>query len=134
MTRRILALAGLAAALVLATTPAAQAAPNPSLVITQTPAQVRLIPGETVDITLSTNVTTGYQWTAKAAGKKGTIKVSQGTYTAPANTEGMVGVPGTTTWTVTALKKGTGVVKIVATPPGGGAGTTSTVTVIVSTC
>ena len=138
MTRRLIAATALAlAALVAAGTlaPAADAAgKKPTLVVTQTPAQVRLVPGETIAITLSTNRTTGYSWSAKVAGKPGTITVSKGVYQAPTNTNGMVGVPGKTTWTVTADKDGTGVVKIVATPPGGGAGTTQTVTVIVKSC
>lgn len=136
MTRRILAATALAAALaggLLAAGPAS-AAPQPTLVVTQTPAQVRLEPGETIAITLPTNVTTGYQWTARVAGKKGVLTVSDGVYTAPENPQGMVGVPGSTTWTVTAKKNGTGVVKIVATPPGGGQGTTQSVTVIVKKC
>lgn len=136
MTRRILASAALVVALTgsaLAATPAS-AAPSPSLVITQTPAQVRLVPGETVAITLQTNVTTGYQWKARVIGKRGAVTVSDGVYTAPSSPDGMVGAPGSTTWTVTAQKNGTGVVQIVSTPPGGGAGTIQTVTVIVKKC
>ncbi len=138
MPRRLIATIALALAALLAAAalaPAADAAgKKPTLVITETPAQVRLVPGETIAITLPTNRTTGYSWSAQTAGKPGAITVSKGVYQAPDNTNGMVGVPGKTTWTVTAKKNGTGVVKIVATPPGGGAGTTQTVTVIVKSC
>ena len=136
MTRRILASAALVVALAGSALTAApvSAAPNPTLVITQTPAQVRLVPGETFAITLQTNVTTGYQWNAAAVGKKGVLTVADGVYTAPSSPDGMVGAPGTTTWTVTANKVGTNVVQIVSTPPGGGDGTIQTVTVIVKKC
>lgn len=136
MTRRILASAALVVALTGSALTAApvSAAPNPTLVITQTPAQVRLVPGETFAITLQTNVTTGYQWNAAAVGKKGVLTVADGVYTAPSSPDGMVGAPGTTTWTVTANKVGTSVVQIVSTPPGGGDGTIQTVTVIVKKC
>ena len=136
MTRRILASAALVVALAgsALTAAPASAAPNPTLVITQTPAQVRLVPGETFAITLQTNVTTGYQWNAAAVGKKGVLTVADGVYTAPSSPDGMVGAPGTTTWTVTANKVGTNVVQIVSTPPGGGDGTIQTVTVIVKKC
>ena len=136
MTRRILATAALVVALTGSALTAApvSAAPNPTLVITQTPAQVRLVPGETFAITLQTNVTTGYQWNAAAVGKKGVLTVADGVYTAPSSPDGMVGAPGTTTWTVTANKVGTSVVQIVSTPPGGGDGTIQTVTVIVKKC
>ena len=136
MTRRILATAALVVALTGSALTAApvSAAPNPTLVITQTPAQVRLVPGETFAITLQTNVTTGYQWNAAAVGKKGVLTVADGVYTAPSSPDGMVGAPGTTTWTVTANKVGTNVVQIVSTPPGGGDGTIQTVTVIVKKC
>lgn len=127
-----LALLGLIASLALA--PAANAARKPTLIVTQAPAQVRLVPGETIQITLSTNRTTGYSWSARVAGDRGAVRVSRGVYQAPQVPEGMVGAPGTTTWTVTAVADGTARVNIVATPPGGGAGSTETVTVIVKDC
>jgi len=94
-----------------------------TLVVQELPAQVRLIPGESIDITLSTNRTTGFTWTAQGGGlsiknNKRVAKVSKGIYTAPENTGGMVGVPGTTTWTVTAKRVGTTDVTIVTRPPG----------------
>lgn len=76
-------------------------------------------------LSLSTNATTGYTWAPKVTGNAKAIKVSQGIYQAPAATNGMVGVPGRTVWSITASKVGKAVVTIVATPPGGGAGVTT---------
>jgi Predicted secreted protein len=100
-----------------------------TLVVTELPAQVRLIPGEKIELTLVTNRTTGFTWTATKSGKKKAIKVSKGRYTAP-DTD-LVGAPGETTWTITARKRGTATVTISATPPGGGDPETSELTVIV---
>ena len=41
-----------------------------------------------------------------------------GTYAAPDNPDGMVGVPGTTTWTVTAKRPGKTSIVIATRPPG----------------
>lgn len=110
-----------AAAALVAVTPAsaAPAKKNITVTVTELPAQVRLVPGESVNVRLSTNVTTGYSWSTKVVGKKGTVTVSDGVYKAPDTA--LVGAPGTTTWTVTAKAKGTAVVKFLTTPPGGGA-------------
>jgi len=140
MTKISRSLTGLLAAIALAlgslglAAPAAQADGHEAnddvtLVVTELPAQVRLIPGEKIELTLTTNRTTGYTWTASKSGKKKAIKVSKGMYTAP-NTD-LVGAPGETTWTITALKRGTTTVTISATPPGGGDPETSELTVIV---
>ena len=110
-----------AATALAAVTPASAATPakkNITLTVTHLPAQVRLIPGESVNVELSTNVTTGYSWSTKVVGQKSAVTVSAGNYKAP-DTQ-LVGAPGTTTWTVTAKAKGTAVVKFLATPPGGG--------------
>ena len=117
------ALAGSLAAL--GATPASAAVPTAktiTLTVTELPAQVRLIPGESIRITLSTNRTTGYSWHAEggccASNDKPIATISKGVYTAPASTDGMVGVPGTTTWTVTAKRVGTTEIEIVTRPPG----------------
>jgi predicted secreted protein len=107
----------------LGATPAQAAAPakkNITLTVTELPAQVRLVVGEAVNVRLSTNVTTGYSWSTKVVGDTSAVAVSKGVYAAPASDSGIVGAPGTTTWTVTAKAKGTAVVKFYATPPGGG--------------
>jgi hypothetical protein len=49
---------------------------------------------------------------------KKAIKVNKGVYAAPAET-GMVGVPGTTTWMITAKSVGTATVTVKTTSPGG---------------
>jgi predicted secreted protein len=121
---RLLALAAAAAIAMtgLLAVPAASAAPvkkNVTLTVTKLPAQVRLIPGESVKVTLSTNLTTGYTWSTKVVGKKSAVDVGKGAYTA--STGDLMGAPGTTTWLVTAKADGTAVVKFMTTPPGGGA-------------
>lgn len=100
-----------------------------TLVVTELPAQVRLIPGEQIELKLTTNRTTGFTWRATKSGKKKAIKVSKGTPTAPETD--LVGAPGETTWTITARKLGTATVTITATPPGGGDPDVSELTVIV---
>jgi predicted secreted protein len=93
-----------------------------TLIVRDLDAQVRLVPGEKVKIILSTNLTTGYTWKAEggcctASGAR-VARVSDGVYKAPTNTGGMVGVPGTTTWTVTALRPGKTSIQIITSPPG----------------
>lgn len=126
----LLASIGLALGMVAMAGPAANADDHVTLVVTELPGQVRLIPGEAIELTLSTNRTTGYSWSAKKRGDKNAINISKGKYTAPENT-GMVGVPGETTWTITAEEVGTATVRIVATPPGGGDPEVSKLKVIV---
>jgi len=94
-----------------------------TLVVQELPAQVRLIPGEAIELTLQTNRTTGYTWIATGGGRsiennRRVARISRGVYTAPQNTGGMVGVPGTTTWTITAKRVGVTDVTIVTRPPG----------------
>ena len=131
MTRRLTAamsslvlVAGVAA---VSTGPAQAVEPRSNsdvtLVVQELPAQVRLIPGEAIELTLQTNRTTGYTWIAQGGGRsiennRRVARVSRGVYTAPQNTGGMVGVPGTTTWTITAKRVGVTDVTIVTRPPG----------------
>ena len=119
-----------AAALALAAAGPASASDH-TLVVTQLPAQVRLIPGESVLLSLSTNRTTGYSWSTQVRGDKKAISVSKGAYQAPASANGMVGVPGTTVWTITADTVGTARVKVVTTSPGGDKGSDGVLTIIV---
>lgn len=119
ITRVFTALALVAAASIAMAAPS-NAANKPTLVVTELPAQVRLIPGESIVLSLTTNRTTGYSWSTKVSGDKKAIKVGEGIYQAPASPDGMVGVPGTTLWTITAKSVGTAKVKVLATPPGGG--------------
>jgi len=109
----------LAATALVSVSPAQGAVPEKkhvTLTVTELPGQVRLIPGESVKVRLSTNVTTGYSWSTKVVGKKGAVAVSPGVYAA--GTTDLVGAPGTTTWVVTARAHGTAVVTFLKTPPG----------------
>lgn len=101
------------------------AARDTGLVVTQLPAQVRLVPGESIVLSLPTNATTGYTWQARVGGSARSVEVGQGAYQAPASADGMVGVPGRTAWSIEAVRPGRATVTIVATPPGGGPGTTT---------
>lgn len=108
---------------------AASAADDVSLTVTELPGQVRLIPGESIELVQETNLTTGFTWKARVRGDRQAITVGAGKYTAP-NTD-LVGAPGVTSWKITADQPGRAVVRIVATPPGGGDPTVSKLTVIV---
>ncbi len=134
MSHTLKAIAALFVALFLTvgvlTTPAHASTPDITLVVTELPAQVRLIPGESIALSLSTNATTGYTWGTKVTGNKKSVKVFQGVYAAPAET-GMVGVPGRTVWQITAKKVGKAVVTVTTTAPGGGTSNVGKLTVIV---
>ena len=114
----------------LLSSPANAANKDLTLVVTQLPAQVRLVPGESIALSLSTNATTGYTWDTKVSGDTKSVKVYQGVYAAPAAT-GMVGVPGTTVWQITAKSVGKAVVTVVTTAPGGTKSNVGKLTVIV---
>ena len=134
MTRTLKAIIAIAASIFLATglmvSPASAATKDITLVVTELPAQVRLIPGESIMLSLSTNATTGFTWNTNVTGKKKAVKVFQGVYAAPAET-GMVGVPGITNWQITARSVGKAVVTVVATSPSGNKSTVGKLTVIV---
>ena len=108
---------------------AAQAKEDVTLTLTELPGQIRLIPGEAVELRLETNRTTGYTWKAKVRGDKQAVSVGKGMYTVPETD--LVGAPGTTSWLIIAEEPGTATVRIVATPPGGGAASVSKLKVIV---
>jgi len=129
LVRALALLAITAAVSVTASAPASAA--DPTVVVTQLPAQVRLIPGESVILSLSTNRTTGYSWSTRVRGDRSAVTVSKGAYQAPASTNGMVGVPGTTVWSITAEKVGTAKVTVVTTSPGGERGSDGVLTIIV---
>lgn len=119
------------ATLLAAMSVAPASAADPTVVVTQLPAQVRLIPGESVLLSLSTNRTTGYTWSTRVRGDRSAVSVSKGAYQAPAATNGMVGVPGTTVWSITAEKVGTARVNVVTRSPGGAQGSDGVLTIIV---
>lgn len=110
--------------------PAQAAKGDVTLIVTELPAQVRLVPGESISLSLSTNATTGYTWGTRVTGAKKAVKVYQGVYAAPAET-GMVGVPGRTIWQITAKAPGKAVVTVTTTSPGGARSNVGKLTVIV---
>ena len=104
-----------------AVTGAALASTSSSVTITSLPAKVTLKVGQQATLTLKTNITTGTRWVIGASpcctkDNKAVAKVSKGVYTAPTTT--LVGAPGTTTWTITGLRPGTGNVIVVTRPAG----------------
>lgn len=129
LVRALALLATVAVVSVTVITPSSAA--DPTVVVTQLPAQVRLVPGESVVLSLSTNRTTGYTWSTRVRGDRSAISVSKGAYQAPASANGMVGVPGTTVWSITAEKVGTARVNVVTTSPGGERGSDGVLTIIV---
>lgn len=125
MKRTQLLIAGLALAAtagLVAAVPATAAVPakDHTLIVRDLPAQVRLIPGEKVKVRLQTNVTTGYSFLAEGGKNSSGATVvrvpEKGSYAAP--TGGLVGAPGETTWTLTAVKAGKTTVTFVTRPPG----------------
>lgn len=128
LTRALTLLAVATLVSVTAISPASAA--DPTVVVTQLPAQVRLIPGETVLLSLSTNRTTGYTWSTRVRGDRSAVSVSKGAYQASASAN-RDGAAGTTVWTITAEKAGTAKVSVVTTSPGGERGSDEVLTVIV---
>lgn len=132
MTRLLRSLIALVAALGMTlglSSVAAHATEDVTLTLTELPGQIRLIPGESVELRLATNLTTGYTWKARVRGDKKSVSAGKGIYTAP--TTDLVGAPGTTSWLIIAEQPGTATVRIVATPPGGGQASVSKLKVIV---
>jgi predicted secreted protein len=113
------AIATMAAALPSPAAAASAKKPGP-VIVRDLGVQVRLVPGERMKIILPTNRTTGYTWLAEGgcctANDLPIARVDRGKYTAPSTD--LVGAPGTTTWTVVALRPGTTTITIVTRPPG----------------
>jgi len=119
----VIAACAIIATVLLAPAAAAHApASSDEAVVTKLPAKIRLEVGEQARLTLKTNRTTGYTWEAtggRNANDRVVVKVSQGRYTAPAAADdGMVGVPGRTSWVITAVRPGRTEVVVVTRPPG----------------
>ena len=73
LTTVFLAAVGLAIGALAAGAPAnaqANSTGEVTLTVTELPGQVRLMPGEKIELTLQTNRTTGYQWSASTTGKR----------------------------------------------------------------
>lgn len=126
MTLRLRSLVVLACLAVLTTLGASSAsAAQPTrndkpLIVRDLGVTVRLVPGEKFRIVIPTNRTTGYSWFADGgcctASDQPVARISKGVYAAP--TSDLMGAPGTTTWTITALRPGTTTIDIVTRPPG----------------
>lgn len=121
----LLASTVLVTGLVAAASPASAVAPakkKSTLIVRDLPAQVRLVPGEKVRITLTTNLTTGYTFKADGgcctSDDQPIARVSKGVYQAPSSSTGIVGAAGTTTWVVKALRPGTTQIQVITSPPG----------------
>lgn len=67
---------------------------------------VRIEPGQTVDVTLKSNPTTGYHWEITSYDKTIIEPVGEPYYSADPGTEGMIGAGGTETFTFRALAEG----------------------------
>ena len=103
---------------VLAAAPAQAKPVDNTVTLTILPAQLRLIPGESATVRLQTNLTTGYSWSYRVSGDRTAVRVVQ-KEPAPPAPDALIGAPTTTDWVVTATSRGTAVVKILSTPPGG---------------
>jgi predicted secreted protein len=102
--------------------PTASAKPDSTVTLTILPAQLRLVPGESATVRLSTNITTGYSWSHAVTRDRSAVTVVQ-KQPAPPAAGALIGAPTTTDWVVTAKAVGTALVTIRTTPPGGGAAT-----------
>jgi predicted secreted protein len=118
-TFAVVAFAGMAAIAMTAAGPAGAKGVHSTATLTILPAQVRLVPGESVTVRLTTNVTTGYRWSYRVTGDRHAVTVVQHA-PRPAAPDALIGAPTTTDWVVTATSDGTAVVRFASTPPGGG--------------
>lgn len=74
--------------------------------------QVEIAAGGSLTVTLESNATTGFEWSATAEiSDQGVLKQTGHQFVAPEDT-GMVGAPGEEVWTFEALKKGTSTVSM----------------------
>lgn len=67
---------------------------------------VRIEPGETVDVTLKSNPTTGYHWEITSYDNKIIESVGEPYYTPDPGSEGLIGAGGKETFTYRALAEG----------------------------
>jgi inhibitor of cysteine peptidase len=68
--------------------------------------------GDTLRINLATNPSTGYQWSAQAQISDTAVLVQRDHYDSGPSGAHFPGAPGTTTWTLQALKAGTATVAL----------------------
>jgi inhibitor of cysteine peptidase len=72
--------------------------------------QVELSVGQTLVVTLASNVTTGYSWSLTGISDESVLQKSGNEYIAP--TTNLVGAGGQDVWTFKALKKGTSTISM----------------------
>lgn len=83
------------------------------------PGKATLAVGQSADVRLATNPSTGYHWVTTITGDPTTITLSKGVY----KTFGQLGLPGSagvTVWTITGKKAGKAKITFGTVPPGGG--------------
>ena len=79
--------------------------------------QVEVSAGDSLMVTLCSNVTTGYQWSETAViGDNTVVQQTSHKFEAPAESD-LVGAPGKEVWTFDALKKGTSIISMVYSQP-----------------
>lgn len=120
-TTMTMTLASVAIGALAVAAPTAALANDSGKTVTQLPSTVSIAVGQSVNLTLTTNTTTGYTWKASVP-KQSTVSVGKGVYKAPSGDA--VGAAGTTTWKIKGTKSGKTVVTIVATAPDGTQSTT----------
>ena len=104
---------GLAALVAMA--PTAGASSNKLLTV---PGKTTLAVGESADLRLATNPSTGYHWVTTVTGDKSAITLSKGVY----KTLGQLNLPGAggvTVWTITGKSPGKAKITFGTVPPGG---------------
>ena len=97
--------------------PTANASSNRLLTV---PGKTTLAVGESADLRLATNPSTGYHWVTTITGDKSAITMSKGVYKALGQL-GLPGAGGVTVWTITGKGPGKAKVTFGTVPPGGGA-------------
>jgi len=99
-----------------AMTPAASATSNKLLTV---PGKTTLAVGQSADVRLATNPSTGYHWVTTITGDKSAIKLSKGVYKTMGQV-GLVGAGGVTVWTITGKAGGKAKITFGTVAPGGG--------------
>ncbi|MDO8731901.1 MAG: protease inhibitor I42 family protein [Actinomycetota bacterium] len=82
------------------------------------PGKTTLAVGQSADVRLATNPSTGYHWVTTITGDQSAIKLTKGVY----KTLGQVGLPGAggvTVWTITGKAGGKAKITFGTVPPGG---------------
>lgn len=96
------------------------ASPSPTvtpIVVTQLPASVNAVVGQSITVTLTSNASTGYSWSAYWTGNDGIVSVDGPSYSPPPSASAMPGAPGTATTVIRGLKPGTQVVSFTYSRP-----------------